>query len=308
MKIQFQIACGFCFIAFINFSQSSHVCPLKLQTYTDIACVESSATSSHDFIHISGSCQFIFDGLYRTSCENDVLYLDPCFESSALIQPKTYALNTCFANSNPHDNTKGPYSILHGSCADVSTCHATNNPAVSIIPTISPTPIERMQIADMVNLPSPPLPANAFADQLLDVSLAHEIVYLAGRLIYQMLDEEMAKSLLPPDYTFHFWADTGSTEVLIVTTKHKIITGKKGKIFVLFRGTDNTPDGDWLRNINLPKVPYGPDNAILDGRVEAQDIFGHKKTYEVSRLSLQINIYLRRRIIGSIETQNNSLF
>ena len=264
------------------------MCPLQLQTYADIDCIESSvntAAASNDFVHINGSCQFLFDGLYRTSCENGVLYLDPSFESSALlIQPKTYALNTCFANSNPHDNTKGPYSMLHGSCADVSTCHATNyNPAVSSGPTVSPT-MEKMQIADMVDLPSSPLPANTFADRPLDVSLAHEIVYLAGRLIYQMLDEEMAKSLLLSKYTFHFLKDTGSSEVLIITTKHNLSTGERGKILVLFHGTDDTPDGDWLRNINLPKVPYGPDNAILDGRVEAQDMFGRNKIYKVSRI------------------------
>ena len=264
------------------------MCPLQLQTYADIDCIESSvntAAASNDFVHINGSCQFLFDGLYRTSCENGVLYLDPSFESSALlIQPKTYALNTCFANSNPHDNTKGPYSTLHGSCADVSTCHATNyNPAVSSGPTVSPT-MEKMQIADMVDLPSSPLPANTFADRPLDVSLAHEIVYLAGRLIYQMLDKEMAKSLLLSKYTFHFLKDTGSSEVLIITTKHNLSTGERGKILVLFHGTDDTPDGDWLRNINLPKVPYGPDNAILDGRVEAQDMFGRNKIYKVSRI------------------------
>ena len=285
------------------------VCPIELHTFKNSDCNSNSSnnsnddheTSAPDLVPVNDNCHFVLDGLYRVSCENDALSLQPCFESM-LVKPKSYALNACFANPNPHDDSKGSYSMFQGTCDDFTTCLATNNPAASSSPTTAPTRTrtsnDNLEIAAMVDLPSPPLPPNKFADEPLDVILAHEIVYLAGRLIYQMLNEDMARSLLPEGYQFHFWADTGSTEVLIISTEHGENAGSasgganKGKILVLFRGTDDTPDGDWLRNINLPKCAFGPDNSILDGRVEAQDIFGLNKTYEVSEYQFNIRWYL----------------
>ncbi len=271
-----------------NPSQSQTICPIELHTFTNPDCSET-LPSPPDLISINDNCHFVFDGLYSASCTNDVLYLQPCFDSSPLVTPKNYTLNTCFNNPNPHDNSKGSYSMFQGSCVDATTCLATNSPIASpSSPTLAPPTSDvdtTSKIADTVMLPSPPLPPNSFADQPLDVNLAHEIVYLAGRLIYQMLDEEMAKNLLPKQYRFHYFEDTGSTEVLIISSKlREDDSDQKGKLMVLFRGTDDTPDGDWLRNINLPKVPYGPDNAILDGTVVAQDVFGSNRTYEVSSI------------------------
>jgi len=108
--------------------------------------------------------------------------------------------------------------------------------------------------------------------------LAHEIVTLAGRLIYR-LKEDNVQSLIPSKYTIHLYTDLGSTEVLILSSNHTTTT--KGKILVLFRGTDETLDGDWLTNINLPKVLYGPKGAILKATALVPDFFGNNVIHEV---------------------------
>lgn len=262
------------------------LCPLEIKSFTDPSCTIDSSTDpsvTHESIDISSinqsesPCQFILDGLFRiTSCDNDILKLDPCFLPNPFASSKSISLNTCFYNPTPHDNTRGAYSSIIGSCLDVNeeeaSCLSTLEPTMSASPTEAPTP-DSDNLRGWIELPSLPLPANVFADQPLDVNLAHEVVYLTGRLIYTITDEESAKDLLlSTDYTFHLWKDTGSTEVLIVSTNHT--EDHVGKIMVAFRGTDDTPDGDWLTNINLPKVRYGPKNAILDGEVKTQNMFG----------------------------------
>jgi hypothetical protein len=116
-------------------------------------------------------------------------------------------------------------------------------------------------IADHVVLPSPPLAPNPFGDIMLSLDLAHETVFLAGLLSYQILNETQALELLPEKYKLHLFQDTGSTEVMIISSE--TTASEAGKIMVVFRGTDDTADGDWLTNIDLPKVPYGPQNKTL---------------------------------------------
>jgi hypothetical protein len=119
---------------------------------------------------------------------------------------------------------------------------------------------------------------------MLNVDLAHEIVYLAGKLIYKINTPSDAVTLLPSSYNFHLYKDTGSAEVWIISTENTNVT--KGKILVLFRGTDDTSDGDWLVNINSPKVPYGPDGRILRAKVTVPNVFGVETTYEVNNFNV----------------------
>eukprot|EP00980_Cylindrotheca_fusiformis_P009023 scaffold1934_cov79-Cylindrotheca_fusiformis.AAC.12 len=150
-------------------------------------------------------------------------------------------------------------------------------------------------IADHVDLPSPlPLDANPFADDngILPVDLAYETVDLAGRFIYSINDASQAVDVLPNKYTVHSFQDTGSTEVMIVSTESSSSSLEseqqdgKGRIMVVFRGTDETADGDWLTNIDLPKVPsFGPPNRTLSASlvVPALDYFsGELKNSTIS--------------------------
>eukprot|EP00559_Dactyliosolen_fragilissimus_P003665 CAMPEP_0184867064 /NCGR_PEP_ID=MMETSP0580-20130426/24951_1 /TAXON_ID=1118495 /ORGANISM="Dactyliosolen fragilissimus" /LENGTH=386 /DNA_ID=CAMNT_0027367093 /DNA_START=421 /DNA_END=1581 /DNA_ORIENTATION=+ len=127
------------------------------------------------------------------------------------------------------------------------------------------------------NLPRPPLLPNPFADEMLDVGLAYEAVSL-NYLIYRM-DEWNVREILPEKYDLHLFSDTGSTEVMIVTTNSTNI--EDGKIFVVFRGTDESPDGDWLVNLRSTKVKYGPPNEKIEATVESFDIFRRPTNYSV---------------------------
>mmetsp|Transcript_18922 Transcript_18922/g.46876 ORF Transcript_18922/g.46876 Transcript_18922/m.46876 type:complete len:400 (-) Transcript_18922:78-1277(-) len=111
-------------------------------------------------------------------------------------------------------------------------------------------------------LPSPPLPPNPFADDMiLSLDLAMETVVLAGRLWYQVYSEEELLEKLPAKYTLRSYRDVGSTEVMIVSSE--TTPEELGKILVVFRGTDDTPDGDWLTNLMIPQVPFGPPGKEL---------------------------------------------
>jgi len=52
---------------------------------------------------------------------------------------------------------------------------------------------------------------------------------------------------------------------------------------VVFRGTDESFDGDWLTNIQAFKVPYGPPGRILDGNLtmESNYVFGFSDTHKI---------------------------
>lgn len=151
-------------------------------------------------------------------------------------------------------------------------------------------------IADHVDLPSPPLGINSFADsEILSADLAREAVLLAGSLIYQIENETQALELLPEEYTFHTFQDTGSTEVMIISTETTTTTNtttnktKQGKIIVLFRGTDGTADGDWLTNIDLPKVPYGPPNKTLSATTIVASLDFKTGKIKNSTISLKVH-------------------
>ena len=149
------------------------------------------------------------------------------------------------------------------------------------------------EVAKWIDLPSPPLPPNPFSDQPLDVNLAHEIVRLAGLpLIYKVKDETSAKELvdnLPKSrgYEFKLWFDIGSTEVLILSSKHNEKMGYRGKILVLFRGSEEPED--WLLNVRLTKGSFGPPDKIVCGELVAKNIFGFNKTYDVSHICIDLN-------------------
>ena len=157
-----------------------------------------------------------------------------------------------------------------------------------------------------VELPSPPLPPNEFADQVPDISVGHEMGYLAS-LVYEIHGASDAAELLP-DYNFHLYDETDDTELMVISSNHENEdnpdAGKKGKIIVVFRGTDPSSDGDWLTNFNIFKVRFGPDNALLDGSVVAENIFGFDQTYEVRslylfcRLNIQIQLFQFQGILS----------
>lgn len=275
------------FVPWFFFAEATiATCPIKLQTFADADCtipVDIANYTIHD--SDNGDCQFILDGLFKAVCENNTLKLQPCL-TSKLIASKSYPLNTCtavipsdsFQHHHEEEINVGAYISFIGSCNNANDEYECpqDKPIDSVTP-ISSLP-EEYAIEDNISLPTSPLPPNIFADKPLNITLAHEIVHLAGKLIYQMSDENNS-SLLPNGYTFHLWRDTGSTEVLVISTEHE--NNETGKIMVLFRGTDDTPDGDWLTNINLPKVPYGPKNAVLDGSITATDYFGTSRVQKV---------------------------
>ena len=137
-------------------------------------------------------------------------------------------------------------------------------------------------VAANIDLPSPPLPLNEFADQPLGASLASEMAFLST-VVYEVNGASDAARLLK-DYNFHFFDDTGSTEVMIISSNHNPDSGVRGKIMVVFRGTDQTEDNDWITNIDITQERYGPDNALLDGDVVVDGFF-RDTTFEVRYLS-----------------------
>ena len=142
-------------------------------------------------------------------------------------------------------------------------------------------------VAANIQLPSPPLPLNQFADQPLDPALAHEMIRLS-ELAYEVNGMSDA-SILPDGYTLHSFVDTGSTEVMVVSTNHENeddpADGEKGKIIVVFKGADQTDDGDWMTNLDRFEVRYGPDDALLDGSVVTTNSFGFPNTRMVRILT-----------------------
>lgn len=259
-------------------------CPVILETFSSKDCINTDTDAARQAIYFSENqvaqdgCQFIpvLDGLFQTFCnENDnSLTFQPCI-SSPFTTSQTFPLNTC---QNGKDDRNDGSFIFTGitSCNDQTSCLATQSPTSSTSPTQSPT--SKYTIAAFVeDLQSPP-PRVPFADDLssfLSVQEAHEMVHLAGTLIYKM-NNSNAASLVPEGYKFHLYLDTGSTEVLILTT-----TTSSNRILVIFRGTDDTLDGDWLTNINVPKVQYGPPDAILDGKVTARNVFGFQEEFNI---------------------------
>jgi len=248
-----------------------------------------------------GQCQFFQDALYQASCvsgnSEDMLVFQACFPTSYIQPYKSYVLNTCLPYyRSTSGNSSGVNSIqsifVSGQCAaDSASC--TSASASSNQPLTKPTskPVQdNNKPAVSIVLPTPPLPPNSFADTMLDLDLAHEIVYLTGILIYRINTTSDGVSLLPSSYTYHLYKDTGSAEVWIISTEHTNVT--KGKILILFRGTDNTGDKDWLMNVDAPKVPYGPDGRKLHATVTVRNVFGENTTYEVKHTYIPVSTYL----------------
>eukprot|EP00551_Chaetoceros_affinis_P015210 CAMPEP_0203693780 /NCGR_PEP_ID=MMETSP0091-20130426/5653_1 /ASSEMBLY_ACC=CAM_ASM_001089 /TAXON_ID=426623 /ORGANISM="Chaetoceros affinis, Strain CCMP159" /LENGTH=451 /DNA_ID=CAMNT_0050564941 /DNA_START=351 /DNA_END=1706 /DNA_ORIENTATION=+ len=215
------------------------------------------------------------------------------------------ALNQCHLysssggpNTSVKNKSKNQSYTLIGSCSGDSTSSSSCPSYPTKPPTNSPTYQPTPEPAASIILPTPPLPLNKFADgiqqggsgsstmTLLSPSLAYECVYLAGRFIYKVTSADHARDILPEGYDFVSYYDKGSTEVMVVTTNHTLSNNgssvkKKGKIIVIFRGTDDTLDGDWLTNINLPKVNFGPKGKILSAKMTAPGYFGIAQTYEL---------------------------
>ena len=281
--------------------------PFRFLSFSDVNCtipiVDNSIPSEGSYT-MSGRCQFFQDALYQVSCEKDILMFQPCFPTNYIQNNKSYVLNTClpYGTTNSSSSVNYTQSIrVTGYCPtsiDQSThtmvsanglgrtmyaagsTHLVNDTLCTSSPSIAPTakPVYVKPAASVV-LPTPPLPPNSFADSPLDVDLAHEIVYLAGRLIYRIQNTSDAISLVPSSYTYHLYKDTGSAEVWILSTENTNVTA--GKILVIFRGTDDTPDGDWLTNLDSPKVLYGPEGKVLRATVTVPNVLGMDTTYEV---------------------------
>jgi len=282
-------------------SATATTCPVIFETFSSKDCINDNPITDTDAarhaIYFSenqetpGGCQFIpvLDGLFQTFCnENDnSLTFQPCI-SSPFTTTQTFPLNAC---QNHKDDRNDASFIFTGisSCNDQTSCLTTQSPTSSTSPTQSPT--SKYTIAAFVDDLSSPPARVPFADDLnsfLSVQDAHEMVHLAGTLIYKM-NTSNAAILVPEGYKFHSFLDTGSTEVLILTTTTTAITSSqntstntsRNRILIIFRGTDDTLDGDWLTNINVPKVQYGPPGAILDGKVTARNVFGFQEEFNI---------------------------
>lgn len=238
------------------------VCPLHQVNYRDNNCnqignveivevEESSNSNTNPF------CKFIEDGLYKVSCSNDnnnLVTFSPCFTSNTYLQSEDRTIGTCYPSKNGREGEIRSYKLF-GSCENVNngkTCASFTTPSPTNQPTSSPT----FEPAAFVKL-SAPLPKNDFADELLDLDTAYDSVLLQ-RLIYNMESYADALTVVPSKFTVHSYYDTISAECLIVSTDHEMDLngeiGTRGKIFVTFRGTDESADGDWLTNLNAVKV------------------------------------------------------
>jgi hypothetical protein len=84
---------------------------------------------------------------------------------------------------------------------------------------------------------------NPFGDEFRDVNLATEMASLSSSVYSVDLDSINNSSALSgqEQYTIVRFNDTGSTEVMIVTTE--ATDNSLSRIIVVFRGTDESPDG-----------------------------------------------------------------
>lgn len=248
-------------------SEPRVVCPGLLIQHKTADCI---GEVSRRYIPFDGSCQFVGNTIYRATCSEGSIVLEPCVDGG-FISARNYSLSACVNDAEFLGNT------FVGDCRDTTTCLTTESPTAA--PTTAATFPPTSAVADRVVLPSPPLPPNEFADTILDVDLAHETVFLAGRLIYRMTNATDAAAILPAKYKLHFFKDTGSTEVMVITSESS--DNEMGKVMVIFRGTDATADGDWATNANAIKVSYGPDGKKLEATVVAPDFWNKNVTYSL---------------------------
>lgn len=243
--------------------ESSRVCPFRLVSYESSFasdCNENENNKVNDNVilqvvtsgddlssTILGSydtddCQFVSNGLFKVLCdmESNEVVLEPCVVVDYL-QTSSFLLNTCYSSDI------GNSFMVDGNCALVpsSSCELAMAPMPTVMPAPLPTPSPTAEIAadEVVLSPVVPLPSIPFADQFLSAETGREAVFLST-LAYTITSDENAIELLPDIYNFHLFRDTGSTEVFVASTNHT--DEREGKIFVVFRGTDDTIDGDWI--------------------------------------------------------------
>jgi len=233
------------------------------------------------------------------------------------LQGQGSSLSSSSSSSSSSQNAPIKSYQFQGSCTFTTTTPSSS--CQDILPdTSSPTPIPTSSPtyeppAASIILPTPPLPKNTFADQMLDLKVAYECVHIAGKLIYQIANKEEAVEILPSMYDVWSFYDTGSTEVMVLSTNHTTSDsssgggggGEIGKIMVVFRGTDETLDGDWLTNINVPKVPYGPRGQTIKAEVKAPNYLGLEQTYDLKVHRGFNNVFsggLYEKVLKDIET------
>lgn len=141
--------------------------------------------------------------------------------------------------------------------------------------------------AATIELPTAlPLPHNPFADDtFLTRTRAREAVYLAC-LIYRISIQKQQGAenpflLLNNVYDVHYYEDTGSTEVMVVSRNATTFnnststeTASNNQLFIVFQGTDSSLDGDWITNLNTRKTWYGPEEATIRATVDVQSFSG----------------------------------
>jgi hypothetical protein len=81
---------------------------------------------------------------------------------------------------------------------------------------------------------------NLFGDEFRDVYLASEMASLS-RAVYDIDPDTLNIAALSQQYIPIRFKDTGSTEVMVVTTE--ATNSSNPRIIVVFRGTDPSPDG-----------------------------------------------------------------
>jgi pimeloyl-ACP methyl ester carboxylesterase len=116
---------------------------------------------------------------------------------------------------------------------------------------------------------------NPFGDTQRELSDTVEAAFLST-LVYQ-LDETNYLDKVPAPYTpLRLW-DSGSTDALFTRTQDRI--------FLVFRGTDESEDGDWATNLDLLQDVFGPPEGPIvegviydnrDGELEAWNIRVHE--------------------------------
>ena len=253
----------------IVLSEQTKICAIQKISYKDTQCQNVLSSQSINVIDGNNNgtpdCHLIEDGLYKLSCNNgfdnnNLVTLLPCFDTNIFLTSQEREMNICYPTQSGNSGNEVKSYKFHGSCQSVidsSTCSTIT--FETLYPTDHPSDSPSTEPAAIVTLPSPPLARNEFADgTILDVDVAYESVYLAGRFIYSVLTADEAEQNLPASYTFHSFYDKGSTEAMVITSDHSLSNDgkilKRGKIIVIFRGTDDTPDGDWLTDLDLPLV------------------------------------------------------
>jgi len=255
-------------------------CPKNGVSYTTLLSV------SHNNDNNETACQFIQDAFYQTSCSSHGnLVLQPCadtIDTAFLLQRNNRTLIPGECYSGVTDPTKLQVSFqLTGSCADNNTDMACSQDySLPELNKKAPTNnAPKIQPIRSIQIPSPPLPSNHFADQMQTLQLFHEMVHLSATTYKIINDDIDPASVWPGRYTLHLWSDGFSTDYAVLTSE--TTQQEQGKIYVVFRGTDETLDGDWITNANVPKGPFGPPGGVIEATVNATNMFGDMETFEL---------------------------